>query len=466
MKASWGPPERRSIIYLTRPQETVEHMRMAEKQKFINFPMLLLAGAIAVSFVGMSYPYGFPLFSVGVLINSLLAFYYFLYGRGINVTDRLDKVFLVLYSLIVCAYIFAWFVFEGRIDRLVASDFKNMVSLSVFLVIFLILLRSRQDAEKLYSYLTRICIATMFLVGLVGLHKIYMLNQGVFLEQYFYDGKYATGTALVKDYNIYSLTHLFALIFVVENFQKTRSFFLKLFYSVSLLVFIPNIFLSGSRRGIIFLGLLMSLYFLVTTYNLSKSYFRLLASKLKKTSIQNFIILIMGLFVLLMAAPKLEINDAGQFNALIFRFNSLLELLENSGGEKTAFSERTERWNAAVNIINDYSASELMFGNGFDYHRRVNRALSDNGDVDYPHNLMISLFLSNGFFGFLITGMLLAYVAFMAFKIRQDYPNLLILYGITLIFVLSSGDQWFSIKSFLVLIFLIFSLFRFRNSYE
>lgn len=431
-----------------------------------NFPIMVLALVFTVSYIGAAYSYGFPLFSLSAGLLLALSFIHFIYGPKIKLTDSFDKVFLFSYVFLVCAFLYAWFVFDGGSNHLVEKDSRNLISLTIVLFSTLVLVKGKEEAQQLYKYFSLSVIIFMFPVGLLGLHKIYQLNQGILLEEYFINGHYINGTSLVVDYNFFALSHIFALVFVVILFQRTKNFAIKIPYSIAAVVFFSNIFLSGSRRGLVIIGILALAYGFYVLFGLIKVWFFFLRQRLKKTYIYNCAILLLGLIVIMTMAPKLTILNVQEFDTLLYRASTIMDLLNNNDHKENSFSERTKRWEIAGKLIEGHTTAEKLFGNGFQYHRQVARYSGAGVEFDYPHNLLISLFLSNGILGFIISCFIMLYVLYMSYKIRHEYPDLLLLYGIMLIFILTSGDQWFSIKSFPILIFLVFSIFRHRNSYE
>lgn len=157
---------------------------------------------------------------------------------------------------------------------------------------------------------------------------------------------------------------------------------------------------------------------------------------------------------------KIE-GDLYQYEKLIDRAESITE----SQGSSTSFSSRAERWSFSLEIFESYNLLEVFFGSGFDYLSKMNRKFGyeSSSKEDYPHNILISHMLFSGVFGFLMLLVLYLQV-FKIFLSNSSYLfNLFILFLVTTLFLMTSGNSLFSSKIYLVIFVILFAYHRIRK---
>jgi hypothetical protein len=99
-----------------------------------------------------------------------------------------------------------------------------------------------------------------------------------------------------------------------------------------------------------------------------------------------------------------------------------------------------------------YTSFEKLLGNGFVYlHDFGEHFHSNQQRIDYPHNPIASAFLYSGLIGGIFYLFFLGYSLFLYFKYRSILRYFIVLYLITLFFMIFSGNSHFSAPFFTIL---------------
>ena len=108
-------------------------------------------------------------------------------------------------------------------------------------------------------------------------------------------------------------------------------------------------------------------------------------------------------------------------------------------------SARTDRWIYAIELYNEYTVFEKIFGGGFDYLYKFKDEFQKRSkqEFDYPHNIFLSTLLYSGLFGLAVLIFVLGKVVYLYIKYKQFV--LLISFLLTLSFVLFSSNSIFEL---------------------
>lgn len=122
------------------------------------------------------------------------------------------------------------------------------------------------------------------------------------------------------------------------------------------------------------------------------------------------------------------------------------------------FSRRIDMWKYALQLWKtDYSWSQKIFGNGFDYLPLFGEKFNNNpGSYTYPHNPIISAFLYSGMVGGIFYIYFLYMVFWLFWKYRGELFPAFSMYVIVFLFTMFSGNSHFSVHLFAFLSFLPF----------
>lgn len=150
-------------------------------------------------------------------------------------------------------------------------------------------------------------------------------------------------------------------------------------------------------------------------------------------------------------------NDgAGNISVLnrAFTVFSALKSSEKVGG--SFLESRIIRLKISVDIFSSYGLLEKLVGGGFGYLEEI--AVVTGVDYDYPHNILVSVLLSNGILGLLFYSAIIFFLFYASFVYRFFPYNILFL--IFIIFVFTSGDQFFTNQGFMMITILIITFYN------
>jgi len=140
-----------------------------------------------------------------------------------------------------------------------------------------------------------------------------------------------------------------------------------------------------------------------------------------------------------------------------------IKIFEFNERNNNLTSRRTLRWQYALELFKNYTFTEKLFGNGFDYmylfekkfkHRNLTlEEIKENQYGDYPHSPILSSFLYSGIIGGLFYIYFLILSLWYYWKYRKYHGIFFILYIVAFSFVFFSGNSHFSVPIFAILSF-------------
>jgi uncharacterized membrane protein len=400
-----------------------------------------LALTFTVGFVGLSIPYGVPLYAP-------LAAYTFL---CLMATRRLEfpvNAGVLLVALAVAFYLLGLL----RSDRLWGQnvgDLRNLVGVALTLPA-LAALSERSDFDVFRARLAALCAWLLGLIGVVALAKFALLTRGIRVGAFTSPaGTYPWGSSLVADYNFFAfgmlvgtLSCLFRQARIDAGFERT------VLRTLAVVTVVAGI-LSSSRRYwvVAALGLLLLLGY---------GAFRLLGAAVRVSRGRMFLPRLavwIGTALVLAGTGYLGWRvatwgvSADAFQVLFVR----LSTLQTGTG---SFSSRTERWRLAARMVEDASPWQLLFGQGFSYIHRFALHFGVPGGEDYPHNPILSAILYSGIpGGLVVVTLIVGALAGYARRWARD-KFFLALFVCGLLFILPSENSMFSVKFFPLLLLL------------
>ena len=163
------------------------------------------------------------------------------------------------------------------------------------------------------------------------------------------------------------------------------------------------------------------------------------------------------------------VKDIPEKSKEVIKVDENLENDENIlDSNNKLFGNRADRIKFAFEIFNDFTLSQKIFGNGFDYMiifgNRYTVALGLDFGYDYPHNPIISSLLYSGILGFLYS---LFFISFLFYNICRYFfgiMSLSLVFIIHFFFILFSGNSLFGTPEFLILGLIIMQYNVLNNS--
>lgn len=394
-----------------------------QRMMSIEFYLALL---LTITVVGLIFPYGFPLFT----LVGILYFFIFLITKKISIYINLG---LISFYLLILFFLGGILSTESGLNSLIISSIASFVVLLITLLIFGNGTENTIIQTKAIFF-TSLTIITPFL-GIFSIYKYILLLRGNRIDFLIIEGRqYPWGTSLMPDYNMFALGMLICLIAIVYSIRKSTSIIFSYYCALGLLLAFSSIILSGSRRGIILLVILLLYFLIYFLYIFFKT--NLIRKIITITSLLLFAIVGIQLIV----KAEIQIVNPYEIEKIKYRYSTINQF-------ESSFSQRTERWIYAEELLGSYSPLELLLGSGFDYHQDFGKKFNVETGLDYPHNLFISTFLYSGVVGVLV----LIFIIFAPFirGIKQGTifkEELLVVYVLCLIFFFVSADSLFTIN--------------------
>lgn len=397
---------------------------------------------LAASTIGLIFPYGFPLIY-------LLIFIFFIHSLiNKKISIKLNIGVILLFLLILFHYLGFLMTYENM-NMIVRTD-----SIGTILIIMLTLLNGNSHRYSLVNIRNMFFVyLTIFIPPLaaLSLYKYYSYNKGIMIDLFVFEGKtYPWGTSLMSDYNMFALGMLTGVIGIFWTMVKSKSKFVKIYCLLSLPFIMYSIYLSGSRRGLVVLGIVIIYIGIISVI------------KLYKNSVKNNLLVVaFSMLILLIFLNTNFLSNTIIQGQDIQAHQNRYDTLNNIDG---AFSSRGVRWSYAAELINEFKIHNYILGSGFDYIESYGNKFNTINRVDYPHNIFISAFLYSGIIGVttLVLFLLLPLVRFI--KYRAFFPfEIVFIYVINLLFLIVSGNSFFSIHILWILTTLITSI-NFKRS--
>jgi hypothetical protein len=332
-------------------------------------------------------------------------------------------------------------------SRRVFADLVDISVTSVFFVLLLGFANRRAVTAAFLRYYSRFAVAIAAVGAIAGLAKFLLLTQGIHLSALMVDGRaYPIGTSLPIDYNVYSLGLFQGVLFLRWNRPgaDTRIAFGR---SIVAMTILAAIVLSGSRR----LAIVTSMWILYVGIkwvighqeSIRTGIYRL---TLHKRTFWAFILVGIAFLIGVRVLDSVS-YDAPAVQRIQRRATGIADVFRDDSAIDRVLEPRAIRIQAAFRILSDYSVADWIFGRGVRYRTEMAQRLGNRTGQDYPHNLFLSVLLSNGVLG-------LGYYFLMFFVlIRRAIGSAVwpisVYFVVLFLFSMTSGDQLLTSQVFL-----------------
>lgn len=336
-----------------------------------NFSQFLLATIVFYFYKTAFWPLTI-LFVIGYAIVLILFINKFDWKFGLSgfFRDFMHPIILAVIFILI-------FLLNGHFSNTIAI--KDVIRILVLFSLFYFLYWNRtvDENELPKTFIINLIIITTAVISVLNI--LNQLNISIFPTRLLLKLNISEGSAIANDYNFFSLFILFGL--VILNYKsinnKLTSYFPKWITYALNSIFIINIVLSSSRRGIIILILITLIYF-VFKKSLKFSY-----KKLFIKAIIVFLLIIFGMIVF-QKIPKQKISIIVYRYATlagITDFNSIERFLwerehnvpknKNYLIDNSSFNPNSNYWSknpsdgtTVSNIETPYGAGIKLFRNG------------------------------------------------------------------------------------------------------
>jgi len=392
---------------------------------------IFIAFVLSFSIFGLLFPYKIPIYSplVGVL------FIYTIIKQKKIVFFTKNLIVLYILELIYFISVFKTGVLYYHVEK----DIINIITVNMIIIVLVNNLKDIENFQKFYFYFKKIVFIGTIIIGFIALYKyILLLNGYPYIDFFFSDGEYPWGMALVTDYNFFALGAIIAIIFSYALFKKTNDNTIKFSLVIFTSILISIVFLSGSRRAFLVLTVLLCLFFIVKSIqnvNFLKNniYFAL-------TSLISF------MFIFLILQTNFT-SIEGNYNK--HEYEKLFERLDTLESSSSR-NPRIIRWKFALTSFQKYTFEEKLFGTDFNYLTEYGEKFSNNKVEGYPHNNILTHLLYSGIVGVIFLMVFYYQTVKYYLKYYKYLKRWFLVFIITTMFVLTSGNTTFSLKLYLL----------------
>lgn len=349
---------------------------------------------------------------------------------------------IVYYVIVIVLYLIS-VIFTGRIYETNKSELFNILWWTIFGSCLAIEFNNsdRSQIDKFFKWVSLLIFLGSVVTATGGIVKFfYMLSNPVstYPAVFFFDERLIIGSSLNLDYNIYSLGLCLGLISgaYLKNSNKNRFFYIV--YFIASLIISSAVFLSGSRRGFVFVVITLIIAYTWRFYKTGQSinYHKIISW----TSLLSGAIF---LLIFIFYEPISDYMTSGELKSgSVVR---LFTLKDELGSE----NERTIRWDYFYELTHDYSASNFLFGNGFDYLSEYGNKFEGVAE-DNPHNFFMATFLYGGFFSIVALLILITLVGIRLVR-QENFIVIFFFYLYLILFSLTSSNTLFSYRLFPVI---------------
>lgn len=400
-----------------------------------------LAILFAVTILSMTVPYRFPLFGMLAFIFVLIQLFYGKLKIKINLG-------LLLFALCIFFYTLG-LLWSNTIYTRNSIEITNILG---YIFIWILLSGLEKDDYKIMlNKFAKMAAVITFAVSLFSFFKFYNYLNGIQFQWLFMDDYYPPNTSLTRDYNTFSLGLMIGTVLSTYLLGKAKKALPIAFYLSTIVLTLSSVFFAGSRRGWVVIAFICLILF----YNFFKflvGSFKNQAKLIKSTAVTLyglvFIVLIIKLFGI-----EINVDATYELERLKTRFETLK--LENAG---EGFSQRTDRWAYAFELMGERNISQIALGEGFDYLPRYAQVFAPYIEEDYPHNPFLSAMLYSGLIGMIPVFLLYAYSVVKMIRNIKLINTFSIVYIITWFYVFISYNSIFAIDIFVMSMLLMVSI--------
>ncbi|HIA35538.1 MAG TPA: hypothetical protein EYM84_09955 [Flavobacteriales bacterium] len=436
-----------------------------------KYEIEMLAIALIILVVGISFPYHIPVFGPYVLA----LFIYSIFKRK---KFYLPKSFLVYLS--VCGLFVLGFVNSKIHHDLAIRDLRNMGFLTMFGLLLISYIREKKDFARFSVFFIRYTAVFITLISFIGLFKFFSMLKGVEYSVFKIEDGYPWGSALISDCNYYALGGIIGLCACIYLIHIKDALLKKNWYYLFSILIILNVVLAGSRRGIVVLAILCGFIIIVSAVKWLFRWFRV--SKVRLILFIS-IIGILGLVVSQITfkqisyvlSPMIEMSGIDyqlfkeDITVVSFRYMTIInsdininDYYASLWGEpstlktdqlkainKKGVASRLLRWKYALKLYSEYPFSSKIIGSGFDYIGDYSKEFGRwHHKPDYPHNPFLSALLYSGILGLFAFLLFMAQVSYYFLKYWREHWFYLAVFLFIAMFSMISGNSFFSVKIF------------------
>lgn len=173
--------------------------------------------------------------------------------------------------LLICFFFLIGLLLSNTISFYLLKEVLAMIMLLILSLFTYILLDTKESFFVFFNYLKKALYITLIIVSILSPLKFYLELSSIYFDflRTNTDGYYPVGTALITDYNFFSLMNITGIVFLFFDLAKVVNDKKKSF-QIQFLIFLlfNNIFFSSSRRASILLLVINLIWLLLPVINM------------------------------------------------------------------------------------------------------------------------------------------------------------------------------------------------------
>jgi O-antigen ligase len=416
-----------------------------------------LAIVYVILILGITFPYGVPLFFPIIFLYFTLFFFRNLFSKHLALKLNTE---IVLFLFCILMYLFGMLSNNGEIYNQNVIDLRNICGLLLILLILGHFSWQKYDRFiTIYHYLIVPILSSVALFSIYNFYRLLIGSDVMFISME--KAERIIGISLSGAYNMFALGMLCGVFAGYFSLPKSRSLLFKVLCVLCILACSTAVILSGSRRGWIIFACIAGYLLIRYVISVVKSHLRgekRIFSFNKLNLGVCIILLAVGCsFVFLSGQRNVEIEKPHEIEKIYYRFQTIFS---EEGSFEQAFSARTERWRFALELIENFDFFEIYWGSGFEFVTVIGEEFhpGENAEGD-PHNFIIASFLYSGLFGFAGVLALIILTIFRLVQNRDKFGTEFVLVYLTVLaFTITGAPSIFSVRLLPVLSLTTFSV--------
>jgi len=396
-------------------------------------------------YIGIIFDYGFPVFSILVVLSFLL---FIIWNPLIYISIHYVPflIFFIFYLI--------HFLISGMSYSITVGEFINGVSTIILLVTFSKVFHDKEQFDHFVSKFRNAIIFFAFIFSCIGLYKFFLFAISREIIPFF-SHLSPLNTELIDDYNFYAAGLLIGLLVLKRKIveQNKNAPQLYIFFIVISLAIV----FSGSRRGVT----ILFAYFLYIIMKWFLSLFLdIVNSKLKISYIKIIVVFPISLLLGYLVFKNFGVAEIGEikfFTSKIFdRLLSILSIKSDFGQ-----SARGLIFSRTIEIIRNGNIFQIFFGSGFGYIHELGDML--NSTEQYPHSQILSHMAFGGLVGLILLLVIYIHSFIILITNYKEYKDILWSFLLLIFFCQFSGNTFLSFKTTLVFYIIILNLPKFNK---
>lgn len=195
-----------------------------------------------------------PILKYAFLPLYLGFFIYCIFSHRKIIIEKLNNFIRNYFLVLILAIILVIsFIFSNKLYLTIFKDLVNTIILLTLFFLLSLIINAKIEFQHFVNNLLRFTIFFALLVSIHGVYNFFNIQPNHTISSSTKILAFLASESMLVDYNFALLPVFFGMVGAFYLMDKTNSVFSKVIYNLFLIICSINIFLSGSRRGLIVL---------------------------------------------------------------------------------------------------------------------------------------------------------------------------------------------------------------------